>query len=616
MSTLTVALNPGQSAFLDQAPPRDGEVVLTWSFEAALALEARGADFLEVWPLLPDEVLDRTMAEVLEVRESWWRPALEGLVHRGVDLAEAMGRDMLYVFLEAANARAVVEAALDRVRPDRLAIVPGDGRPVFWDPPGGPFPDVFNAVAAWAARSRGLPVDVLPGPEPWRPPFAGVERVFPGPPASWTLGGADLMVYLSNSDYLKQRGVVAAAMERDPSGTLLLKSGSFDAPEARDRWLEWVPLLTRFGPDPGVERAVERAGRALEGLDTAFVRAHPEVFANPALGFQSQAYLERLVLAGRITDAALWLLDRVRPRACLFGSAATGPWRCFARACRVAGTATVGVTHCPVIPDSHMYALWPHDFDVLCVEGDYSRRHFLDQGRDGDAVLVTGNLYPPVERPAVRRDGPPTVLVATTRAGCGLAAPNARHDLLRRDWRAMRELMARRTDLRFVIKPHPRYDYWEHYSLVAHGLDNVALADRDEPFHVSLGRADAVVAFNTCSTVSLEGALAGLPGVYHRSAIFEAGSVRSVLDEHMPMARDMAGLEAFLDDVAAGGEALSANRAAMESFLQDFVDTGDPEATARRVLKVLDRSGRAGAGRADTALARAGAPKASGGVRP
>lgn len=590
---LTLVLNPDQIPHWRSAEPARGyEVLLTWRLDTRMALAELGCDCLQAWSFLEAADLDDALDRCLAVRDSWWQPDLEGLVHHGVDLALCMGRDMHYCFLESMAVRAIMGRVLDELRPVRLAVVQGPRRPVFWDPPGSPFPDVFNAVALWTAHERGIPTEVLPGAEPWLPPFHGVQRRFPGPPPASPFpapvpGRPEVLFFLSNTDHHKQRPLIREVFECGRYSPSYLASGEFKAPEAGGRLVEWTSFLARFGPDPALQRAVEhRRGRLPDDLGPLAGELSC-VFANPGLSHQWEDFWERLVLAGRIVDATRWLLETARPKAVIMGAVANGPWRCFARTARTLGVPTLAVSHTPALPYGHLFDLWPQDFDLLCVEGEAIRRGFVRRGRAPESVAATGSLYSPV--PPLEQRGGDTVLMLTTRAGCGLAAPLAGHDGIERDWRSLAGLMARMPGVRFEIKPHPRGDYGPIYRDLTAGLDNVRVLDPTEPLEQGLARASAVVAVDVCSTASLEAALAGLPSLVYTGAIFKARGLRSMLDDCLPSADTAEALAAWLDTALHDDTGRARITAEADAALADFASTRDPAQTVANILERLDR---------------------------
>lgn len=177
----------------------------------------------------------------------------------------------------------------------------------------------------------------------------------------------------------------------------------------------------------------------------------------------------------------------------------------------------------------------------------------------------------------------------TSLSGLGVTAPVANLTQLRDDWQHLSELIERRQDLHFIIKPHPRYDYYDFYrNLCANLPSNVELREG-----VSLSEVfpdvSVAVMVNYPSTAALEAMLAGVPLVYLRSAMYKAAGLRSALDAGNVICVDhVEDLETVLDELignpARRAEALENSQAFVAQFAPYVGETA-----LARMLDVIDQ---------------------------
>ena len=575
-------------------------VVVTADLHVAAALEDSRQPFLEVWSYLEAADIDRAQRLRQQLAAEWWRPFLGEIEYKGVLLADAMSRDMWDAFAMAINAHTVINRILDAEKPERLVLFADLKKATFWDPADGPYPDVFNAVALWIARQRRLPVRRLSAKRRLSrrarsPASQNRHNSRLATPTSPVLpfdllddsAQGTIAILLGRVDYHKQRHLIKALYESPDYNCILLRRGRYEVPEISNQALDWTDYPIWFSAVPPFERELQEAWRRFKRQQAEYAGDFSYIFANFYLDFQFKAFWERVADAARIVDAAMLVCNGLQPDLCIFGLDASGPSVCWNRVAKLCGVTTLTIPHGVIGPASR-YELLNSEADYLAVEGDYSRRALQALGRPPAAIKVVGF---PGEVPSSSHRGhrSKSVLLMTCLSGYGLVGPLANLTKLRNDWQYLSELIERRQDLHFVIKPHPRYDHYHFYrNLCAKLPSNIELREG-----VSLSEvfpdASVAVMVNYPSTAALEAMLTGVPLVYLRSAIYKAPGLRSALDDGGVICVDcVEDLEAVLDELISNPARRAETLEKSQTLIAQFAPYAG-EASLRRILDLIEQ---------------------------
>jgi len=248
--TLAFAIDRDQfQAWRDATGSHDSQsIVVTADWQVACELETIGQPYSEVWSYLEAADIGYSQQLCQQLAAEWWRPFLGEIEHKGVQLADAMSRDMWFFFATAINANTVVNRILDAEKPERIVLFSDLEKATLWNPPDGPYPDVFNAVALWIAKKRQLPVHCLTTK---RRPFPKVKNpvnenqpqipitspVFPFEfPVDSRQGTA--LIFVDRIDYNNHRGLIKMLHESADCHCILLRAGHYDAPEVNNQALD------------------------------------------------------------------------------------------------------------------------------------------------------------------------------------------------------------------------------------------------------------------------------------------------------------------------------------------------------------------------------------------
>lgn len=561
---LAFVLSPQQlAAQAARSGPQGGDLAVTLHASIAHALRARNIAVAEAWDFLDSRDVGKNYDEFRRFCAHWWREAYAPVLHQGLPLAEIMHRDMWFPVSAACNAQRIFSRILERFRPAEASLCVEAARAYFWDPPGGPPPDILNAVALHLVETAGLSVLRLQAGEP-------APQANPGPrpePPELPAVRDGLLVFLSDTDFIRHREKLEALFRRHAGRAVLLMAGAYPVAPQVAPVVPWYPLLAQFPADSATaarldaaHEAVLRSGPA-SGDDAALL-------GNPHLHFLFAAFRDRLKLGSRIADAAGHVLDTLRPRLFVCGLDAYGPGAVFTRAAQARGVPTLALQHGSISPDFHQFERLHSPADQLVVDGEYGRRQFERLGRRPASITVIApQLPPPPPRPAPARE----VVLLTALGGYGLSAPICDHGRLRRDWLELLALMQRRRDLRFVLRPHPRYDHFGLYDALSQEAPGLFTIRREGSLEEALSSAAAAVLVSRPSAAALEALRLGVPLVYLRSALYDIPELGSALDDpRLPSARRVAELEPLLDDLLSNPVSRERVLADAAAFLRDF----------------------------------------------
>ena len=595
--TLVFATDRDQlRAWRSAAGARDAHaVVVTADLHVAAAIEDSGQPYLEVWSYLEAADIDRAQKLCQQLAAEWWRPFLGEIEHKGVHLADAMSRDMWYAFTTAIHANTVINRILDAEKPERLVLFSDLEKATFWDSVDGSYPDVFNAVALWTAEQRNLPVRKLSTelrllPKKCNSVSHGqsVSQTKRHLSSRWSFdtplspARRTVLTFMGSVDRQRHHDLLHALGQSDDYHHVLLGGSPCEVLGTNSQVIDWQDCRAWFSPAPSLERQLREAWRRFKRWQVEYTGDFPAIFANPHLDFQFKGFWERVIMAAQIVDAATLVCSALQPDLCIFGLDAYGPGVCWNRVAKLCGVTTLTIPHGVIGLDSR-YELLNSEADYLAVEGDYSRRALQALGRPPETIKVVGF---PGEAPSSSHRGHrnKAVLLMTTQSG--IANPTK----LRNDWRRVSELIERRQDLHFVIKPHPRYDHYHFYrNLCAKLPSNIELREG-----VSLSEVfpdvSVAVMVNYPSTAALEAMLAGVPVVYLRSALYKTAGLRSALDSDDVICVDrVEDLEAVLDELLTNPAARVESQRRAQTFLADFLSPPPSGSWVDSLLELVER---------------------------
>ena len=542
-------------AFRDHPADTSDAVVVTPSLLLADALEREGRPFIEIWDYLKGDDVRRAHGECKRLAAAWWRPYFSDILHEGVDIGHAVQSDMWFFFVEALISERIFSRILAEHAPTSFLFFRQEGVPRFWEG-AGDRQDVFLAVARWLcerASVETVPLD-LPeieagGAETKRPVMADTTLP-PWPYRDFGGGEKRALFYFTEVDYGKHANLIRD-LASGGYACHLLRNTNYPTPLLPETGIIWGNVIdSRTVPDALKAKVREGAARFAASPPQEL----PHVFANPHLAFQFRGAADLYLRSIRIAGAARLVLDAVSPHLCVNGIDSTGQGVILNRIARQKNIPTLTFPHGSVGSRFYTFERFRSEADHIAVEGPWARDRFVELGRRPESVTVVGTGF----GHGARRTGngaADTVLLMTTIAAPHLATPIASAARLRRSWQALAEEAGKRPHLKFLIKPHPRYDYYPFYEkLVARGPDNLWLAG-EVSLEKALSTAAAAVLVGPPSTAALVALAANVPTLQLASADYDSETLESGIEQSgLRQWASAAELFADLDEVL--GEAL------------------------------------------------------------
>lgn len=505
--------------------------LITHDLTVAWELERQGIRFLDEFAFLSPAEIHANWDAANRLATSWH----EGLWRSGTrehELARCAGQELVYPFEIGLNARTIYERVFQQysVESVTLCTMPPQAITRTGPPPARRAgATISQAVVRWVADQRRIPVQWVqcppaPGPEGSAalPDLAAPEAARPVPPSN--------------------AGRVAVLLEMGLRGH---ERDRLDHHVRSDLGLHpvWIPPweFTTGGVllSPTLPRAqLDEWRNTLRRAQRDYSGPHPELFANPDLKFQFEAIFRQMDEADRTGGVFARILDQMRPVFVALGHDAFTRERWLVHLARQRKIPSVALFHGGLghhvtwrgaVGDADHLLVWGRDDERALrmhgVEADrihvvgslqYERKYLGEppppQSAAGETTrLARAKLNLPADRPVV------TFLTASTSAG--LAQIVADPDVHRQTWRQLLALAGRRSDLTFIVKPHPSYDHHELYRcMLASEPSNVLLADGKNLTDV-LAATDVAVLVNYCTTAGMESIFMNIPTVFVRAGV-------------------------------------------------------------------------------------------------
>ncbi|MDY7000175.1 MAG: hypothetical protein SVS15_00150 [Thermodesulfobacteriota bacterium] len=585
------------SAFKDGAHHAESVVVVTPDLLLADHLDRAGLPFLETWDFLTGRDIDQAQRLSKEMSRSWWRPCFSGLFHAGVDLGDAIQRDMWFFFIEAILSKFILERIFERFSPREVYLFPEKPEPKFWEV-SGDAPHVFHAVARRLCDEKGIRRTELAAglPGNWAP---GTKNAPPpaGPLPPWPYdrrspsGSKNVLLYFTEVDYRKHANFLSALNRSPRFNCHLLRNTNYEAPEFKNQGIIWGNVIDWFKVPDALETEINDRGQAFEDSAHPLAREFGWIFANPHMDFQFKGVVGNLKRAARIAAAADLLMKALNPGLSISGIDTFGQGFIWNRVAKNHGVPTLAFPHGSVGSRFYLYEKLHSEAGHIALEGEYAKRMFKELGRRPECMDVVGAGFSvnAGNMEKVQRHGT-KVLLMTTIAAPNLASPMASSAVLRRQWSEIIEEIGKRPDVEFEIKPHPRYDYYDFYQrFTAHGPDNVRLSP-ESSLEQALNGSSAAVLVGPPSTAVLLAMLAKIPTIHLNGSEYRARGLQTCLPQSGIIQVGTAG-EMFeaLDRIFADESFRRNTLQRVDEFLPDLARPGSPEEVLKRTIALAER---------------------------
>lgn len=602
-------------------PEFGGTAVASGDFEATWEAEQAGRKVVDLWTY-------HTAEDAESLDEAAWSyceavaDAYAGRVMQGdCDLVAHTKYDLYYSIRFALHSSVMIARCMDEVKPDRVACFAEMAQSFFWDPTETP-PDIFNAVVAWEAERRGLPLRLLSLPfcqsEPKRS-LHGFKQISSNGGGRVLKGNPDYIAIAPGYDYREQELLLADAEERGEEQWLLISdpdvaSGS-ELPQISHNALLSLPYDTQLA---------EEAIREIRSCGLPHVQSLPksigDVLANPRLAFVWDFYCDALEAGSRAYCAGQAIVRAYKPRLILHGYDAWGSARCFISGVKAEGGRIVANQHAGFGYLSGLRRSTGLDASAWCW-GKYDANELQRWRASGSPVNAVGSLRrdcawllsEPEEKVSGAKSSEqlarPKIVFLTARIA-HISAPTANMATHKVAWRELLSSCARFPNWDFVIKAHPRYDYRRMYeSWAGPEAGRINLVVSVDPAREVLQGASAAILVDVPSTVAAEACALRVPvfsftkAVYSKQiSVLDMGGIPVITDAQFlferieTLIRESAEREAqlvqqerFLREalVATGSEAVALARADMQRQAADASDRSAHDEALRRIFDMI-----------------------------
>jgi hypothetical protein len=270
---------------------------------------------------------------------------------------------------------------------------------------------------------------------------------------------------------------------------------------------------------------------------------NPEVFANPHLRFQLAATAVEITQARALQRVFDAIVASLRPSVVVVGHDAFTVERALEQTCTRHMVPVVSLFHGGLTPLSgdvgllgaaDITAIWSRDDrERLAVCGFATRalveigslrfddRYRADRGRNGQPRFNAPSRRHPV--------GQRTIVILTSPTHVGSGFPTVDVASYRKAWKELSAAARRRSDWRFVIRPHPAFDQLEYFAGIVRETSGNVIMSTAVGIEEALRDADLAVLMNYCSTAAIDALFADIPLLFVSSALRPSAFVQDPL---------------------------------------------------------------------------------------
>lgn len=417
--------------------------------------------------------------ESLELCERWYQGFFEDIHYEGVALVETCQYDLWYCFRGLMLLQYVFQELQKQLSLSQLSLFEHFSTPQFWDPMGGPFPDAKNALLYALAENANLNVELLPPVQSFN------YYHIPNPPQSAT--SAPLLAeFLIPEDKLhaelhrdKESGILALGSELDYREQELLQAAFQDSPYhyfyAKDHVFKTPSEQIHFDvqhckylsvqEQQQLHQEIQQAWQNFQSSSAPIKEHYPHLFENPRLHFQFQHFFHLFIEVAESISACKRLVEYLKPRLCLMGNPVGSAVKGRIHWLKSQNIPTLSVFH-----GASGQKPYHSPVDHLVVWNQNLKDDFIHHGYT-QKISVIGDLRAPQNSaPLPSRKNHPTpesgqqICILTGIVDYGIYHLTASAGRLLESWRAFLEIMLAHPHWRVLIKPHPRYDYFDFYA--------------------------------------------------------------------------------------------------------------------------------------------------------
>lgn len=526
------------------------------------------------------------LEQTLDIQRVWVQSLQGRVIHRGISLPELTVPDHYNAILTYLNLNCALPRLLDELQPERLLIFQEFDKPDFMGLPHTHYPDGMHGVIAHQAQLRNLPLSILPGLAFTDDHSSLILSIiqenthhFPQQVCSNGLESLPQVALFAEKKFKRCIFLIGYYMEMFDQD-LLFKHLQSD-PDTLFVFLSMqnTPLL-QWGPSflsldfrifkywpfdlNSIYQTIDAESRQFFQHSGLLQEKYPDIFKNHFLDFQFQFFFNSLKNNARTIEAMHLCNDSFQPDLILAGgSSSLGGVRAGVETFNHLNIPTLGVMHGGLWFDYHLKRfaypvkffavrgekyidkiakITPHEIEVTSV-GDL-REHMQEQQVSSQTSQAIDSLFP-------SEDNRSTVLLVTSSFMVGFSEIVSDPSKNLKTWDALIKLAESRQDLRFLLKPHPGYDFFQFYDRICSPNSKIELLDKLIPVTEILKKVDSVVCVNIFSSTMLEAAHMGKPFVYLRDACYKNSPLHMEEIVEVPdfLVEEVENLEGVLDRI-------------------------------------------------------------------
>lgn len=513
--------------------------LVTGEMSVAFELENLGIEFIDIWNFLSPEDIEKNKNKARKLAENWVHEYLSSCESKDLVVTDTTQEDLVYPFEAALNAitaygRLFNEYAIEKISVyllPSIALIRTGPRPT-----SRAAGSVALAVLVYMAEKRNIKIDRLAPPLPIcdvrKISLSNVINSFSNSTISIkeieeSSEVERLIIVYENGMPLSERAGLLKAFNKLPNVKVI--SISRDIIEMN---FEMPVLQTE------TNRKIELFWNKFLVGDGDYYGKYPEIFGNKYLLFQFERIKQELQAASILGDRFNLFLELLKPSLVVFGHEAFTIERTLVRAAQNRKIATVGLIHSGLGHKASQKGVfgdvdncfvwnridmdWQSSFGVqesrliqvgcLRYESEYikynSEKNDFTTKKASAKVLLGLNKEKPL------------ITILTAEINTGLCSSIANPRMHREALRDFFTLVKSRSDLQFVIKAHPSYDYLDIYrEMLKHKLPNLIFNEKLTLTEV-LDASDICILLNYCTTAALEAMLHKIPVLYFNNAIY------------------------------------------------------------------------------------------------
>lgn len=515
----------------------EGAVVASADYDLTQMLRISGVDVVDLFSLATEEMTQTSLNQAWSVANALRRNAPAEAELDGCNLVELTANEVVFPWCEVFFQRLLINACLARYQPQQVYGFPEMAQSYQWDFPVVQPPDIFNATVANCAVARGLQHCVVnvPAQQPESDTdVAGTSTPLPySAPVRSQTGPYRTICFAPKFAALREMRVLIDAVRNGAQQDWLVVTDSGDQlglPTLRQELLLSLPFeLSEWSlKDLAVRRDVLL--HCLVGqLDETVWR----VISHSHFGFVWGYYNAMHAEWDRWYSAARFLVASTNVSAVVVGYDIFATNRIIEAAFAKQGVPVMSIDHvgCGVDPSqrrntgAHAHvAVWGQADRLGQTRWRGSQWQAVEVGtlRTDHAFLEdvlnhndSSSARQPLNSSLARR---PRIVFFTSKFATSRSVTGS-IDKFERSWAELLELVARRSDWDFVLKPHPSYDHHMLYGSKPFIHQNLAIIGRQaKSAQEVLATADVAILINCASTTAIDAVGLGVPVLYLKDA--------------------------------------------------------------------------------------------------